>query len=66
MVAQGGRKEELRAQARPAARHDSIQFYQTLGAKSLSLSFILMPDLPATPKQRQIKQEPLPPSAKSY
>jgi hypothetical protein len=28
-------------------RHDSIQFYQTLGAKSLSLSFIRMPDLPA-------------------
>jgi hypothetical protein len=62
-AAQGGRKEEPRA--RPAARHDSMKFYQTLGTNSLSLSFIRMPYLPATPAQRQIKREPLSPSAKS-
>jgi hypothetical protein len=59
----GRRKEELRAH--PAVWHDRVRFYQTLGAKSLSLSFIHMPDLPAPPAQCQIEREPLPPSAKS-
>jgi hypothetical protein len=64
-AALGGRKEELRARAHPAARHDSMKFYQTLGANSLSLSFKRMPDPLATPVQCQIKRELLPPSAKS-
>jgi hypothetical protein len=63
-----GWRESMRwkaARAHPAARHNSVQFYQTLGAKSLSLSFICMPNLPAPPAQHQIEREPLPPNAKS-